>query len=382
MIAARPNFEGGIMSAATKHQVVNPFTPVFGKVPAYMAGREQIIDDMVLAFESEGNDPNLCSIFVGARGTGKTALLTYLGYRAQQLGWIAVNVTAGEGMLDDILQRLRESAQHLVDGPSARKLTGASINGIGGLTWENAAAPQANWRSRMNELFSALEEAETGVLITVDEVDCSIDEMVSLVTTYQHFVRENKRVALLMAGLPHRVSSLLTGKSTSFLRRAAQHSLGSIPSYEVKEAFLLTVEDGGKSIEEDALEVATGAIGGFPFMFQLVGYRSWNMARQSHAITVEHVRQGAKLAQEELESRVFEATLSELSGKDVEFLCAMDAGDGELTSRKQLMERLGKGSSHISTYKKRLMDAGVIEEPRPGEFRFSLPGFGSYLAKR
>ncbi len=369
------------MSAATKHQSVNPFTPVFGKVPAYMAGREQIIEDMVLAFESEGNDPNLCSIFVGARGTGKTALLTYLGYRAQQLGWIAVNVTAGEGMLDDILQRLRESTQHLVSDPPARKLTGASASGIGGLSWENLPASQANWRSQMNDLFGALEETETGILITVDEVDCTVDEMVSLVTTYQHFVRENKRVALLMAGLPHRVSNLLTGKSTSFLRRAAQHSLGSIPSYEVKEAFLLTVEDCGKTIDADALEVASDAIGGFPFMFQLVGYRSWNMARQSPAITVEHVRQGSKLAQEELEGRVFDATLSELSAKDVEFLRAMDPSDGALTSRKQLMERLKKNTSHISTYKKRLLDAGVIEEPRPGEFRFSLPGFGSYLAK-
>ena len=60
----------------------------------------------------------------------------------------------------------------------------------------------------------------------------------------------------------------------------------------------------------------------------------------------------------------------------------MDAGDGELTSRKQLIERLGKSTSHISTYKKRLLDAGVIEEPRPGEFRFSPPGFGNYLARR
>lgn len=370
------------MSEATTNQKANPFTPVFGKVPAYMAGRERIVEDMVMAFESEGNDPNLCSIFVGARGTGKTALLTYLGYRAQQLGWVSVNVTASDGMLEDILQRLREASRHLVAEPPARKLTGASVAGVGGMSWENAAAPRANWRTRMNALLDELGEAGTGVLITVDEVDCSVGEMVSLVTTYQHFVREDRRVALLMAGLPHRVSDLLTGKSTSFLRRAAQHPLGSIPPYEVKEAFRLTVEDGGKEIGDGALQEAAEAIGGFPFMFQLVGYRSWNMARRSPEISAEHVRRGAALAQEELESRVFGATLSELSAGDVEFLRAMDPADGALTSRKELMERLGKGSSHVSTYKRRLLDAGVIEEPRNGEFRFGLPGFGDYLAKR
>lgn len=51
-------------------------------------------------------------------------------------------------------------------------------------------------------------------MITVDEIDASLDEMTKLVTVYQHFVREDRKVALLMAGLPYRVSSLLSGKST------------------------------------------------------------------------------------------------------------------------------------------------------------------------
>ncbi|MFR7669486.1 MAG: hypothetical protein ACLU0O_00640 [Collinsella sp.] len=75
-----------------------------------------------------------------------------------------------------------------------------------------------------------------------------------------------------MAGLPFRVLALLTGKSTSFLRRAAQHSLGSISPTEVK-AFRLTIEDGGKTISDEAIDLAAKAIDGFPFMFQLVGYR-------------------------------------------------------------------------------------------------------------
>lgn len=62
------------MAAPTAYRQANPFTPMFGRVPAYMAGREQIIDDMVLAFENDDSDPNLCSVFYGARGTGKTAL--------------------------------------------------------------------------------------------------------------------------------------------------------------------------------------------------------------------------------------------------------------------------------------------------------------------
>lgn len=58
-------------------------------------------------------------------------------------------------------------------------------------------------------------------------------------------MREDRRVILLMAGLPYHVSNLLSGKSTSFIRRAARHDLGSIPAYEAREAFRLTTEQGG-----------------------------------------------------------------------------------------------------------------------------------------
>lgn len=46
------------MAAPTAYRQANPFTPMFGRVPAYMAGREQIIDDMVLAFEKALLDQN------------------------------------------------------------------------------------------------------------------------------------------------------------------------------------------------------------------------------------------------------------------------------------------------------------------------------------
>lgn len=367
------------MAAATKYRQNNPFTPMFGRVPPYMAGREQIIDEMAAAFETDDADPNLCSIFTGARGTGKTALLTYLAFRAEQLGWITASVTASEGILEDILQRLRESGAHLVNGGATKRVSSIGIAQLGSISWDSVVDGEQNWRTKMNVLFDQLEETDTGILITVDEVDASFQQMTELVTTYQHFVREGRKVSLLMAGLPFRVSALLTGKSTSFLRRAAQHSLGSIPSYEVKEAFRLTVEDAEKSISDEALDAAAEAIDGFPFMFQLVGYRAWNAARQEGVITLRDVERGVKIAQEELESRVFQSTLAELSAGDLEFLRAMNVSGP--TSRGIIGERLGKPSGFVSTYKRRLLEAGVIEESVPGTLCFALPGFGQYLER-
>ena len=366
---------------APLYKQTNPFTPVFGHVPAVMAGRESIIDDMLDAFEGNGSSPDLCSIFTGARGTGKTALLTYLGFRAEQAGWIVAKTTATKGMLEDLYQRALDASSHLVDSEPDKKLTSIEIAPFGGVSWDNRHQDSRNWRSKMTDLLNELAKTDTGLLLMVDEVDGTLDEMTLLATVYQMFVGEGRKVSLLMAGLPYRVSTLLSGRSTSFLRRAARHELGSIVPYEVREAFRLTVADGGKKITDDALSLACESIHGFPFMFQLVGYRSWNAARDAQVIDAEDVQAGAAVAQEELKDRVFDATLDELSKGDVRFIQAMDRS-GALTDRADLTKKLKKSSSYISTYKKRLLEAGVIEEPVTGKFGFALPGFADYLTEK
>lgn len=80
----------------------NPFTPSFGEVPAHLAGRQQIIRDLDRAFLSQRRRPELTSIFSGARGTGKTALMSSLATKAESHGWIAVKTTALPGMLEEI----------------------------------------------------------------------------------------------------------------------------------------------------------------------------------------------------------------------------------------------------------------------------------------
>lgn len=232
----------------------------------------------------------------------------------------------------------------------------------------------------MNCLLDQLAQHGCGLVITVDEVRGDAPELKELAIVYQHFVREGRKVALLMAGLPYHVNALLAGESTSFLRRAALHRLGSVPSYEVREAFRLTVACGGQEIEDDALDNAVDIIGGFPFMFQLLGYRSWNAAGISNTIDTEAISHGSTIAREEMEQRVFAATLSELSEADIAFLLAL-ARSGRAVHPREIQRAICKPPAHISTYKRRLLENGVIEEDPLGRLFFALPGFGNYLIR-
>lgn len=50
--------------------------------------------------------------------------------------------------------------------------------------------------------------------------------MIELAAVYQLLIMDNRRVALLMAGLPHNMLALETDKTVSFLRRAQKCHLG------------------------------------------------------------------------------------------------------------------------------------------------------------
>ena len=185
------------------------------------------------------------------------------------------------------------------------------------------------------------------MLFTVDEVDPTLDEMVQLAAFYQHFVREGRKVALLMAGLPHNISSLLNNKTVSFLRRSNRRALDRIPDGEVSAALVRTAQAGNRNVDAAALTAATESIGGFPFMLQLVGYYAWDENPRASTLDSADFARGIAIAQQEMTYRILDATFAELSPGDLRFAAAMleDEGDSRIAD---LVERLGRSSSVVA----------------------------------
>ena len=356
----------------------NPFTPTFGIVPPVLAGRGQMLEDMRRAFDNWPGDPNLASIFIGPRGSGKTAMLSCIGDIAMEKGWIVADTTAAEGMLEDILQRTLDVASEVIGAESGKHLTGLEIGSILGLSWSLDSQRQANWRSKMSELLRRLKERDIGLLITIDEVRPDIIEMITFAQVYQLLIRENDKVALAMAGLPIYVGELLSDNGASFLRRARQHYIGKISESEVRDAFRQTVESEGKTIEFQALDKAVTAADGFAYMMQLVGYEMWNASGNCELITASDADMGIQYARADFRKGVLSSTYRDLSDGDVRFLTAMLA-DKEYSSITDIAARIGKTPGYASTYKKRLLQAGVIEEVQRSKVSFAIPMFRGYL---
>jgi Holliday junction resolvasome RuvABC ATP-dependent DNA helicase subunit len=354
----------------------NPFTPTFGSEPIFLAGREQIMQDVLQGLENRPGDPNRSTIFVGPRGSGKTVLLARIAEEATQLGWVAARVTAVPGMLERILEQIRRSGgEYLAPEPKTR-LTGLSFAGIS-VARESVSSALPSWGERLASLVDELGAKGVGLLIAVDEVSIS-PEMVTLAAEYQHLVTEKRNVSLLMAGLPGAVSHMLRDSKISFLRRAFQHRLEAVSIADAEIVIEQTIEVSGRSIDATALRTAAEFTRGFPFLIQLVGYHVWRQHPAVEKVTTKDVQRGLKLTQADMDRMILDNTIKELSRKDLDFLLAMSE-DQEVSSMTDIAAKLGASSALAGKYRLRLIEQGLIGEAGYGRVQFELPLLREYL---
>lgn len=358
----------------------NPFTPMFGTIPNVMVGRDDIVRDMQSVFDNPFGNPNSATLLVGARGTGKTALLGKISQEAGLAGWISVDVFASNGMLDDILVRLGRATRHILPSGSHRKIKAFEVARVGSITLEDSPQEAGNWRSSFEDYAIALEEKDSGILVTIDEADPGSDELTKIVSIFQHYFREGRKVALVLAGLPANVDALVNGKNTSFLRRARRRELGSLSDMQTREALKSTIVAAGRDIDSAALDRAIEIIQGFPYMLQLLGYEMWIESTGQDCISLEHVNKAATRAMPELEENVYGATLRELTDRDRDFLRCMfvDGGESRMTD---IASRMGVSSSYANNYKRKLMRQGVLEQVSRSTVKVSMPQFLEYLQR-
>lgn len=246
---------------------------------------------------------NRCTLFLGQRGMGKTALLLELSDRAQKAGYVVARVTAHEGMAQAIIEQFQLNGSKFFND-DRRKLTGVSAGVLGfsfGLSFSEAAERQYGFRSKMSLLCDKLAEKDKGALILIDEVRTSA-AMREVAAAYQELVGDQKNI----------------------------------------------------------------------------GYYIIQYTPQGKAVTNAVMDKAEKAAMSDMDDNVFKPILTPLSDNDKIFLRGM-ASCGDTVTTAKLQAALGKKGPSIQPYRKRLLEAGVIETPRRGELVFAVPYLADYL---
>lgn len=357
------------------------FQPTFGNRPEQLIGRDGVIEQFMEGLTEPVGSRNRCTLFLGQRGMGKTALLLELGDRASKAGYVVARVTAHEGMPQAIIEQFQlNGSQYFKD--DKRKLSGVTAGVLGfsfGLTFSEAAERQYGFRSKMSLLCDKLAEKDKGALILVDEVRTSA-AMREVAAAYQELVGDRKNIAIAMAGLPHAVSSVLNDSVLTFLNRATKVELGTISINLIRAYYERSFKSVGINVADEILDRAALSTRGFPYLMQLIGYYVIQYTPEKGTVTDTIMDKAEKAALRDMEDNVFKPIMAPLSDNDRVFLKALARCGGTVTTAK-LQAMLGKKGPAIQPYRKRLIEAGVIEAPRRGELVFAVPYLSEYLLK-
>jgi len=149
---------------ASMARTINPFHPAFGAPPPVLIGREDVLTDVRDGLLEGAGSEYRANKVIGPRGVGKTVVLEAAADIAREEGWVVVNVTAGEGMLDEILELANHRTAHLRN----KRTRAVTQVGIGPVSL-GLAKPESEqlpgWRVQMEQVLDELEHYGTGGML-------------------------------------------------------------------------------------------------------------------------------------------------------------------------------------------------------------------------
>ncbi|WP_422116636.1 AAA family ATPase [Brachybacterium sp. UNK5269] len=359
----------------------NPFTPGFGLTPIILAGRDVAIEEFTAALA--GNVPEARAILIsGARGSGKTVLLTEFKELALEAGWVDLRLHTSSSSLAEELRS--QAISHLRDlDPEAEssRLTSAGVSALSAgrdilQRYDGEVEPLTTLLDRL----AALTEAEGGgVLITLDELQSvQPDQLHALTQHVQDLIGSGHPVGFIAAGVRTGVDALLAHERTTFLRRAHRIEVGSVDVGTAAEAIRMTIADTAKTITPEAAVLAGEISQGYPYLIQLIGSKAWQNSGDADTIEIEDVRGGRGHVIAAMVKNVHGPALRGLSARKREYLLAMLEDEGP-SSVGDIAQRMGIDPRNQSTYRERLIEDELIRPAGRGFVEYALPYLGEAL---
>lgn len=376
---------------------MNPFKPTAGKMPPILIGRETAIEEFTEGLDNGAGAPGRIMLVTGQRGFGKTVLLTEFRRIAAERGWETISETASPDVAQRLIEALTPSGLHINQAsvsPSV-SIPGIASASLGHIDLSSTTTPLTLRNAIAKRLESGKIGKGKGILITIDETQAaSLDDLVAIATAIQHVTTsidetnvpdaEKRGIAIVFAGLPSTVNDLVNDDVVTFLRRALRCELDNVPLVDVKNAFLKSVADSGKTIGNDEAWQAAQATNGYPYMVQLVGYYMWQASQRRHAtgITASDVATGIADAQIAFDDAVCAPALDGLKPAELEFLNAMACDAPAATAVSAIETRTGRSRSWVNKYRAALIKDKIIQPAGHGSLEFAISHLGAYLKKR
>lgn len=333
----------------------NPFNITFGELPKSVVPREKDYESVRSTFNDPSPESKVC-IISGPRGSGKTVLLTALSESFEQDGYIVVDLNPFMDLHEQFAAKLYEK------GKLKKLFLHPEFSfSFKGLTFSLKGETEiSNVASLIETMLEYLKRKGKRVLITIDDVSAN-ENIKAFSYTYQQLIRSKYEVFLLMSGLYENVSELERNRSLTFFLRAPKLLLEPLDLYEI----VFSYKDLLGLSEDEAIKFAK-LTKGYAYGYQLVGSLLFKNGKEAD-ILEEYDRR--------LIQNSYSLTWEKLTRKEKEFLFAL----AEDSSQKEIRAALKMSNGNFQTYKKRLLDKGLILSRERGEVEFALPRFKEFV---
>lgn len=385
----------------------NPYRPGDGMTPAYLAGREETINEAQSILKSVSVGFAVRSvIYYGLRGDGKTVLLNHIENMANEMD------LPSEYM--EISERGYSFGQHLILHVSklinklsikenitshARKALsiqkafslkysygddisieiGTNINPATGISDTGDLA------NDMTELFLALgniaQKEEKGAVIFIDEIQyMKSNEFEALMAALHRINQKGYPLVIFAAGLPK--IAKIAGDVKSYAERL--FSFIEIDSLLPKEAIAALIEPAKRldiSYADDALQEVIAITEGYPYFLQEYGKWIWESNNDAKIITKAVVKNAYEKFEQSLDASFFKVRHDRATPREIEFMTAMVKCDNLPCTTKEIAAIMQETTQSISPLRAQLIHKGFIYAAERGTVDFTVPQFDKYLKR-
>lgn len=259
-----------------------------------LVGRQSLVNSSIATLDAPVA-PDDCTMFFGARGSGKTSTMMAIAQEARRRGWLVIE-TDGTGDGGGLLKGLPGAIADALDQNSVagadKELMADSRRSLASVHQRTVSeseqdSAQRGWERTplrvLRDIGKSVEQNNgiPGVLLMVDELGAASEsDCINPGNALQDMIRrKGYPMQFRGASLPEFRRGPLTHRDLSFFRRCASAHLLPITRTAARGGFQRYAAMNEGAFHPDALDLASSSIHGSPYMFQIVGHMAWKASK-------------------------------------------------------------------------------------------------------
>lgn len=380
----------------------NPYRPGAGMSPAYLAGRDNTINEAQNILQAINYGYSARSVvYYGLRGVGKTVLLNYIENLADEMDLPSEYMEIAERdrsfqyqmalhiyKLINRLSLLKNIESHIKKALSILKAFTIKY-GCDDISIEvnpaNGISDTGNLANDMTELFLALgviaQKQNKGVVLFIDEIQYIKDsEFEALMEAIHRTNQKNYPIVIFSAGLPK--IAKVAGDVKSYAERLFDFiEIDSLNNEEAKLALIEPAKRFQINYTDEAVNKIIEITQGYPYFLQEYGKWVWECKKEESIIDIKIVNKAYDKFEQSLDKAFFKVRHDRATAREIEFMTAMVACEKLPSSTKEIANIMGESIQAISPLRAQLIHKGFIYAAKRGEVDFTVPQFDKYLKR-